>query len=128
MYRYDSNITFLYYEDIEYGAMFMTDILDLELIMDQGFAKVYKINKTAFIGIVQSKNSDNNPGNTLISLNTDNLEQEHKRVSELEVYELTEIQSFPTIPLHSFFFKDKEKHRFEIQRFDNQFDRMKFRD
>ncbi len=126
MFRYPSNITFIYYNDIEYGTVFMEDILILTLVMDQGFAKVYQVNKTAFIGIVQLKNIMNNPGNTLISLNTSNLDKEYERIANLEVFDLTKIKSFPSIPLHSFFFNDKEGHRFEIQQFDNEVDRLKF--
>lgn len=126
MFRYTSNITFLYYRDLPYGDYFMTKVLDLPLVMDQGFAKVFQVNETSFVGIVQINNPDNPAGNTLVSLNTTQLEEEYQRVQLLEVENLTEIQYFEQIPLHSFFFEDKEGHRFEIQQFDNEDDRNRF--
>jgi len=117
MFRYPSSITFVYYNDLEYGSFFFEKVLDLPLVMDQGFAKVYQVNKTSFLGIVKLKNSVQFTGNTLVSLNTDNVEKEYERVSKLEVFDLTETKHIEQIPLISFFFNDKEGHRFEIQQF-----------
>lgn len=114
---YPSSIVFVYYNDLEYGHKFFTEVLRLEEVMDQGFAKVYKISETSFAGIVQLKESIEYKGNTLLSLNTLNVHEEHKRVQELDVYSLTDIQTIESIPLDSFFFKDKEGHDFEIQQF-----------
>jgi hypothetical protein len=87
------------------------------MVMDQGFAKVYQVNKTSFIGIVKLSKDVNYKGNTLVSLNTSDVRKEYKRVSKLDVFNLTSIQHIAQIPLDSFFFKDKEGHDFEIQEF-----------
>jgi len=126
MYRYSSNITFIYYNSLEYGSFFMENVLDLELIMDQGFAKVYRVNETAFVGIVQLTKATVYRGNTLLSLNTDDCLKEYKRVSKLECYSLTDIQRLDQIPLDSFFFKDEEGHDFEIQQFLSEKDQLMF--
>ena len=115
--KYTSSITFLYYEDFAYGADFIENVLQLELVMDQGFARVYKVNKKAYLGMVQQNDSTQGAGNTLFSLTTQNVEKEYERVKQLEVYNLTEMKFFESIPLKSFFFDDKEGHKFEIQQF-----------
>lgn len=117
MFRYSSNVTFIYYNDIFYGSYFVSKILDLPLVMDQGFAKIYQINKTSFIGIVKLSKEVTYKGNTLVSLNTNNVKKEYNRISKLGVSNLSEIQHIAQIPLDSFFFKDKEGHEFEIQEF-----------
>jgi hypothetical protein len=104
----------------------MEKVLDLPLIMDQGFAKVYQINKTSFLGIVRLSKTIKYSGNTLVSLNTNNVKKEYDRVSKLGVFNLTEIQHIEQIPLDSFFFKDKEGHDFEIQQFLNKDDQKLF--
>jgi len=114
---YSSNITFLYYNDFEYGCKFVEEIFNLTMVMDQGWAKVYQINKTSFLGIVQLSEATEYQGNTLVSFNTRNVVKEHERVSKLEVFALTDIKHFEEIPLNSFFFKDAEGHDFEIQQF-----------
>lgn len=119
MFKYSSNITFLYYNDLEYGSRFIEEIFSLTMVMDQGWAKVYQINQTSFLGIVSLSKETEYKGNTLVSFNTRNVIKEHERLSKLEVSALTDINHFEKIPLKSFFFKDEEGHDFEIQQFLN---------
>ena len=129
MDRFSSNITFLYYSKFEEGCTFIEKVLDLELVMDQGFAKVYRINKTSFLGAVKKSDGSINgdyKGGTLVSLNTSNVVEEYHRVKELGVKDLTEIKLFEEIPLRSFFFKDDEFHDFEIQEFIDKEDKLIF--
>ena len=126
MFKYSSNVTFLYYNDLEYGSRFIEEVFELTLTMDQGWAKIYQINKTSFLGIVSLSKEKEYKGNTLVSFNTRNVKKEHERVSKLSVSSLTEIQFFEQIPLYSFFFKDAEGHDFEIQQFIKPDDIAKF--
>ena len=124
--KYSSAITFLYYEDFAYGVDFIENILQLDLVMDQGFARVYEVNKKAFLGIVQKRDTNAVSGSSLFSLTTNNVEAEYERIQPLEVYNLTGMKYFESIPLKSFFFDDKEGHKFEIQQFINEEDVQKF--
>lgn len=108
--KYSSAITFLYYEDFSYGVDFFENVLELDLVMNQGFARVYQVNEKAFLGIVEKKDTLESSGNTLFSLTTDQMQLEYLRILQLEVYNLTEIKHFKSIPLKSFFFDDKEGH------------------
>jgi catechol 2,3-dioxygenase-like lactoylglutathione lyase family enzyme len=47
-----SQITFLYYKDLAKAQQFYEGILGLELVEDQGWAKIYRVNGTAFVGLV----------------------------------------------------------------------------
>ena len=47
-----SQITFLYYTDLAPAQRFYERILGLELVEDQGWAKIYAINGRAFLGVV----------------------------------------------------------------------------
>lgn len=122
MFKYSSNITFLYYNDLNYGTKFIEEVFELSLTMDQGWAKIYQINETSFLGIVKLSKEVEYKGNTLVSFNTLNVIKEHERVSKLNVSSLTDIQYLEQIPLNSFFFKDDEGHDFEIQEFISQND------
>ena len=46
------NIIWLYYKDLPAAQGFYEEILGLDLLVDQGFAKVYSLSKTGFIGLV----------------------------------------------------------------------------
>ena len=74
--KLSSQITFLYFKDLKGPAHFFEEILTLEKIDDQGFARIYKIAGGAFIGIVdESKGHCDAPTekNTLITLVTDDV-------------------------------------------------------
>ena len=124
--QYTSSITFLYYQDLDYGVDFIENVLQLELVMDQGFARVYKVNEKSFLGMVQAKDSTEVSGSTLFSLTSPSVSEEYARVKKLPVFNLTEMKFFESIPLKSFFFDDKEGHTFEIQEFVNEADQKRF--
>ena len=47
-----SQITFLYYKDLDAAQQFYEGILGLEKVEDQGWAKIYRVSSTAFVGLV----------------------------------------------------------------------------
>jgi len=73
--KYSSGITFMYYKDFSYGIDFVEGVLELELVMDQGFARIYQVNQKSFLGIVQEKDSSDVPGSTLFSFTTNKVEE-----------------------------------------------------
>lgn len=119
---YPSSITFLYYDDLDYGHHFLSDVLGLLLVMDQGFAAIYQVSATSHVGVVQRKDHTRVVGDTLLSLNTTDVQTAYQTLSSKAVMNLTAIERIPSIPLDSFFFSDREGHRFEIQQFLNDDD------
>lgn len=47
-----ANITFLYYRDIPRAQRFYEDVLGLALTVDQGYAKIYRVSETSYVGLV----------------------------------------------------------------------------
>ncbi len=47
-----ANIVFLYYKDVPRAQRFYEEILGLRLAVDQGFAKIYQVSPTSFVGLV----------------------------------------------------------------------------
>jgi hypothetical protein len=87
MNNYPSSIVFLYYEDYTFGVKFMSEVLDLKSVMDQGFAQVFQVSETSYIGVVDAKGKKSVSGDTLISLNSNCVDEAFKRLSQLEVYQ-----------------------------------------
>lgn len=54
--KFDSQITFLYFKNLDEAVPFFEKVLNLELVDDQGTARLYRISSGAFIGIVDEKN------------------------------------------------------------------------
>lgn len=129
MNRYSSGITFLYYKNFEKAKLFFEEILKLELVMDQGFAKVYKASGSSFIGCVKKGEgtiNSKNQGGTLISLTTRDVDAEFERIKKYRLPYISELEIIEKIPLKSFFFKDFEGYDFEIQEFLKKEDREIF--
>lgn len=49
---FNTMITWLYYKDLESMQAFFEDVLGLEMIVDQGWTKIYQVSSTGFIGLV----------------------------------------------------------------------------
>lgn len=50
-----STITWLYYQDIPEMENFYQNVLGLEMIADQGWAKIYQVSASSFLGIVDER-------------------------------------------------------------------------
>ncbi|MFQ6123963.1 MAG: VOC family protein [Candidatus Heimdallarchaeota archaeon] len=53
--QFNSQITFHYYKDLPRACKFYEEVFGLELEIDQGWAKIYKVSESAFIGLVDEK-------------------------------------------------------------------------
>lgn len=111
-----SNVTFLYYSNLSKAKEFVEETLELPLVMDQGFALVYQVTDTSFLGIV-SKESRDEINDTLYSFTVDDVYKYYDLYKNKKVKNMTEIKHFKNIPLKSFFFEDFDGHQFEIQEF-----------
>jgi catechol 2,3-dioxygenase-like lactoylglutathione lyase family enzyme len=113
-------ITFYYYEDIHAVAPFYEDVLEFELVLDQGLARIYRIAGNAYFGIV-----DGNKGHlrhqpqsaTLLTVVSEDVPGWHRKMKEAGVPGLSEILR-GTYCEH-FFFEDPAGYAIEIQRFHN---------
>ena len=121
---FTSAITFLYFDDYENAANFFENTLELKKVSDKGFAKIYCIGKSSYIGIVK-KSSGSVDERVLISINTNDVEKIYDKFSNYQLKQ-TEINIIKQIPLKSFFFKGPENYDFEVQEFINKEDKKIF--
>lgn len=52
---FHSTITWLYYKDVLAMQNFYQNVLGLEMLADQGWAKIYRVSETGFLGIVDER-------------------------------------------------------------------------
>lgn len=115
-----SQVTFLYFTDIENAKRFFTETLELEKAYDPGWACVWHTGKEAFLGAVDAKEGSievTTRGGVLVSLTVNNIQEVHKKLSELGISDLSPIRKVKEIALESFFFTGPEGYKFEIQQF-----------
>ncbi len=115
-----SQITFLYFEDLDTAAEFFGSDLGLELAYDPGWAKVWRTGEGAFVGGVNALDGSipiTVRGGFLVSLTVTNIEDVYTHLERLGKYALSPIKTVKDIGLKSFFFKGPEGYDFEIQQF-----------
>ncbi|MBT6276433.1 MAG: bleomycin resistance protein [Chromatiales bacterium] len=111
-------ITFFYYDKLEAAARFYEDVLEFELVLDQGMARIYRVAAQSYFGIV-----DGNKGHlrhqlksaALLTIVVDDVSAWHASLVAKGVDSCSQIQ-WGTYCEH-FFFEDPAGYAIEIQRF-----------
>ena len=115
-----SQITFLYYRDLEPAARFYQEILGFDLVEDQGWAKIYRVSGNAYLGIVdqergfhkaQEKNA------VLITLAVKDVFWWYDYLKRQEVKTLTAVREVQDIQVRCFFCQDPGGYVIEIEQF-----------
>lgn len=115
-----AQITFLYYPQIEPAAAFYENSMDLTLVMDQGWAKIYRIAPGAHLGIVAGEGGFHQPQErnaVLISLVVDDAEACYTRLLAQGVTILRPLEIRPTTGIRTFFLQDPGGYSLEVQEF-----------
>ena len=116
-----SNITFLYFNDLEAAKPFFEEVLGLEKAYDPGWAAVYRLRDKAFLGAVDNHSGSiqvTSTDSVLISLTVDNIEEVHESLKGSRGVEgLSEIKQVKDLALKSFFFTGPEGYHVEVEQF-----------
>ena len=116
-----SNITSLYFNDLEAAKPFFEEVLGLEKAYDPGWAAVYRLRDKAFLGAVDNHSGSiqvTSTDSVLISLTVDNIEEVHESLKGSRGVEgLSEIKQVKDLALKSFFFTGPEGYHFEVEQF-----------
>lgn len=122
-----SNITFLYFNDLEAAKPFFEEVLGLEKAYDPGWAAVYRLRDKAFLGAVDNHSGSiqvTSTDSVLISLTVDNIEEVHESLKGSRGVEgLSEIKQVKDLALKSFFFTGPEGYHFEVEQFTSEIGR-----
>jgi len=115
-----AQITFLYYHDLEPAATFYGEVMGLELVEDQGWARIYRLGGDAFLGIVAGEEGFHRPqarNAVLLTLVVDDVPGWYEHLAAHGVKLLSEVQDRPEIQIRCFFFEDPGGYTLEIQQF-----------
>jgi predicted enzyme related to lactoylglutathione lyase len=115
-----SQITFLYYRDLETAARFYEQTMRFELVEDQQWAKIYRVAGTAFVGIVAGDKGFRRPQEynaVLLTILVNDVYSWYAYLQELGGKFLTEVQDKPDIQVRCFFIEDPGGYAIEIQQF-----------
>ncbi len=113
-------ITFFYYQDLARAARFYEETLGLEVVEDQGWAKLYRVSKGAFFGIVDAERGFHparSESSVVLTLVTDDVEGWYVALHEVGVPLLSSIAVHEDIRVKCFFVRDPGGYVLEFQSF-----------
>jgi len=120
---FDSQITLLYFRNIEKAFHFYEDVLGLKVKIDQGYGRIYEVSGGALLGVMDEKRGFLQSGqgkSMMISLVTDDVDPWYEALEKRGVKMLSKPITKENIGIRSFLFEDPEGHILEIQKFLNQ--------
>ena len=120
----DSMVVWFYYDGIADAARFYGDLLRLELALDEGWARIYKMRDGAFVGMVDASSGRGScsvvpDSAVLLTLVVDDIEAWFSFLKSEGVAIEGEIRTSKELEVQSFFLRDPGGYALEIQKFTN---------
>jgi predicted enzyme related to lactoylglutathione lyase len=118
--KVQSQITFLYYRDLEPISRFYKEIMGFELVEDQGWAKIYRVSGNAFLGIVDEErgfHKAQEKSAVLITLAVADVFWWYDYLKGKGIKLLTDIRESEEIQVRCFFAEDPGGYAIEIEEF-----------
>ena len=115
-----AQITFLYYHELEPVIPFYEQILGLERVEDQGWAKIYRVQGDAYLGIVAGEKGLHVPrpeNAVLVTLVVNDAAQWYAKLKGADVEIVGELEDREEIGIRCFFLKDPGGYTLEVQQF-----------
>ena len=117
-YEVKGLIPWLYYRDLPRAMRFYEDVMGFEMVVDQGWSKIYRIREGAYIGLVDGekgyhKASDTKP--VIICLNVRDADAWYEILKGKRVEIEEKPQESERLKIKVFMFKDPEGYVIEIQ-------------
>ncbi len=115
-----SQITFLYYDDLEPIDEFYREVMGFETVVDQGWAKIYAVSETSFVGIVDGTKGSLKPQKknaVLVTLVVDDVYAWYEYLKGKGVKMTSEVKEHEAIQVRGFFCEDPGGYAIEVQKF-----------
>ncbi len=114
----DSQITFLYTDDLERSARFYEDVLGFRLALDQGSCRIYQvIGAVAYLGICQGTGAPVEPAGIILTLVSQDVDGWYERITSRGWACEHPPRRNENYDIYHFFLRDPSGYRIEIQRF-----------
>lgn len=113
----DQQITFLYTRDLVATAQFYEQVLGLEVALDQGDCRIYRIKPDAYLGFCQRLNAPESPTGVIITLVTAQVDEWYQHLSRQGIAFEKPPTLNPGYNIYHCFLRDPNGYLIEIQEF-----------
>jgi len=115
---FDAQITFCYTPDLQETARFYEQTLELELALDQGRCRIYRVARGGFLGFCSGDGTPS-PEGVILTLVTKDVDDWYRKLLDAKVA----FEKPPTLNtdfrIYHCFFRDPNGYLLEIQRFED---------
>ena len=115
-----ANLVFFYYPDLREAENFYGDILGLEKVLDYGFARIFRVSPSTFIGLVdetKGMHDPSEPKSVTLSFITDEIDKWSLYLTDQGVPMHRPLDSSSRIPIRGFVALDPAGYFLEFERF-----------
>jgi len=123
------HIEFIYFDDLTAACDFITDILGLPLVCDQGWSKIYRLSDTSYLGAVDRSRGAckaTTRDGVLTSLVIRNFDEMHRRLVEKGIQFSNGPFYSESLQIKSMMFIGPEGYKFEVEEFLSEADTKTF--
>ena len=111
--------TFLYTRDLTETAHFYEDVMGLQLALDQGDCRIYRIAENGFLGFCEREDAPSDPGGIILTVITEQVDRWYLYLREQGItFEQTPAFN-PDYQIYHCFLRDPNGYLLEIQRFED---------
>jgi catechol 2,3-dioxygenase-like lactoylglutathione lyase family enzyme len=121
---FDQQVTFLYVKDLERSERFYGEMLGLELVLNQGQARIYRVGRgNAFLGIClssavqQAPPPDRAPLGVIVTFVTDDVDGAYSALRAKGIAFEKRPMINTAYNIYNCFFRDPDGYLLEIQKF-----------
>lgn len=111
-------ITFLYYRDLARAEAFYRDMLGLPLVIDQGYAKIFRLAEGAHVGLVdeaQGMNDWQEAKCVQLCMRVPDVDAWYDWARGAGLTDLSRLFANEPIGIRAFVFRDPEGYQIEVQ-------------
>ncbi len=114
---FTETITFLYTQKMDATVHFYEHVLGLDLAVDQGDCRIYRVGSNGFVGFCQRATGSEQPGRLILTLVTEDVDAwaAHLGAHGVELERQPALQ--PQYRIYNCFLRDPNGYLLEIQRF-----------
>ncbi len=113
----DQQVTFLHTQDLAATDRFYREIMNLDLVLDQGSCRIYRVGMDSFLGFCQRVETPEEPQGIIFTFVTQAVDEWHDYLSEKGVHFEKPPSLNPTYNIYHTFLRDPNGYLLEIQRF-----------
>lgn len=111
--------TFLYTEDLAATAYFYEEVMDLQLALDQGDCRIYRVGRDAFLGFCERAEAPVHPVGVILTIITEEVDDWYRYLTDQGVVFEKEPTLNPRYDIYHCFLRDPSGYLIEIQRFED---------